>query len=77
MTLVRISLPSLDAEAVVEQTHTGSKITLRGGETVSIDLDMRWPTTIHLSVPAAVYKHKLPPLESEKEPDNWYDEFKK
>ena len=67
-------MPSTDAEVVVEQPHTGSRIVVKGGDTVSVDLSATHPTTLILKVPAAVYETKYFKPEPELPKVSWYEE---
>lgn len=63
MTLLRIELPGVGAEAVAEQPHNGVKVVIKGGEHVHLDLEVGYPTTVRLTKKAPLYQ----PM-AEKEP---------
>ena len=58
MTLVRVTLPDTGAELAIYDARTGANIPVKGGETVSIDIDRAYPIRVSVVVPAATYKHK-------------------
>jgi hypothetical protein len=74
VTLVRITVPSMDAEVVVEQPLAGIRIRVKGGDTASFEMDDTHPTTLRVIKPAEHYKPKaLEPVPAAAK-ENWYQE---
>jgi hypothetical protein len=46
MTLIRVTLPSLDAEIEVFDEHSGSRVRIRGGESAFVELRDKHPLGI-------------------------------
>jgi hypothetical protein len=60
MTLVRVTLPDTGSEISIYDARTGANIPVKGGETVSIDIDRAYPIRVSVVTPAAQYTHKQP-----------------
>ncbi len=59
MTLIVVTLPSLDAEIEVFDRYHGSKVTIRGGESAHVELDDKHPLSITAVRPALQFVDRI------------------